>query len=375
MFGLNHLSRRSFTKTTRSFVPTLKLRNGIEMPQFALGTWKSPPGQTENAVKCAINNGYTNIDCANDYNNEPEVGNAIKSCMDSGVIKREELFIQAKLWNSNHRPEHIRPDLEQTLLDLQIDYLDSFVIHWPQACPSVITKPTLRTTGAFPAPMEEGSMFPYDSNGYFVSDNDSHYLETWEAMEELVDEGIVRSIGLSNFNRRQIGDILSNAKKYKPCILQNECHPYLQQKDLIDFCKCNGLVFQAFSSLGSGDTHLAVTESPTGVIPLKDPLIIELSKKYNKSPGQIILRWHVQRGNALVTKSVHDERIINNIKVYDWNLSEEDMKSFDSINYWWRHLFWRETSNHSDYPYFDELPKNYKLEKAPLVTSSGTTAN
>eukprot|EP01084_Bolivina_argentea_P067651 123164_1 len=338
------------------------------MPQFGLGTWKSPPGQTRAAVECALQNGYTNLDTANDYNNEPEVGEGIESMINKGIITRNDLFVQSKLWNSNHRAEHIGPDLEQTLIDLKLDYVDSYVIHWPQACPSVINKATLRTTGPGPDHMSQGSMFPYDDDGYFVSDAEHHFTETWEAMQELVDQGKVRSIGLSNFNLSQVQEILDLNCKYQPTVLQNESHPYLQQKDFIDYCNINGIVFQSFSSLGSGDTNLAVHDSPSGVIPLKDEYITSLAQKYKKTNAQIILRWHVQRkkgSTALVSKSVTSERIISNIQVYDFELSQDDMDGFESINYHWRHLYWRETSNHPDYPFHDELPYKYQLEQAP----------
>lgn len=184
--NLYRLSSRSFGTKGTSPVPNLKLRNGTVMPQIGLGTWKSPPGVTQKAVEIALENGYTNLDTANDYNNEPEVGDGIANVLKKGQLKREDLFIQSKLWNSNHRPEHIKPDLEQTLSDLKLDYIDSFVIHWPQACPSAITAPTLRTTGAYPANIKKGTMFPYDDEGYFVADLESHYTETWEAMQDLV---------------------------------------------------------------------------------------------------------------------------------------------------------------------------------------------
>eukprot|EP00756_Hemistasia_phaeocysticola_P065658 Hpha_TRINITY_DN8709_c0_g1::TRINITY_DN8709_c0_g1_i1::g.45145::m.45145 len=352
----------------------LALRNsaGLTMPQMGFGTWKSQPGETKRAVEVAIKNGYRMIDAANDYNNEPEVGEAIKTMITDGVVKREDLFVQTKLWNTNHRPEHVKPDLMQSLKDLQLDYVDSFVIHWPQACPSAGDRPTLRTTGACTGHYSKGVMFPLNDEGYFMSDKESHYVETWKAMESLVDEGLVKTIGLSNFNRSQIAEVLSiPGIKYKPCVLQNECHPYLQQRDLIDFCRIHGIVFQAFSSLGSGNTHLAVHESPSGVIPLQDPLIKKLSEKHGKSPAQIILRWHFQRGISFVSKSVTPERIVANQQITDFELSDEEMQSFSGINYSWRHLLWRETSHHPDYPFKDELPYNYVLEKAPTITSSG----
>merc|ERR1712113_82439 len=159
-----------------------------------------------------------------------------------------ELFVQAKLWNSNHRPEHVRPDIMKTLEDLQLDYIDSVVIHWPQAVPSN-AKLSLRPDGCFPAHKSKGSMFPLDDEGYYCADMDSHYVETWAAMEALVDEGLTKSIGLSNFNKRQVEEILLNAKKHKPAVLQNESHPYLHEKDLRDYCRLRGIAFQAYSAL------------------------------------------------------------------------------------------------------------------------------
>ena len=142
------------------------------------------------------------IDCANDYDNEHVIGSALKKLFAEGVVKREELFIQAKLWNANHRTEHVKPDLEATLTDLQLDYVDSFVIHWPQAVPATGKgEALLRPGGCYPAHRSKGTMFPCDDSGYYCSDNDSHYLETWTAMEALVDQGLCKSIGLSNFNK------------------------------------------------------------------------------------------------------------------------------------------------------------------------------
>jgi len=212
------------------------------------------------------------------------------------------------------------------------------------------------------------------TKAFFASDPESHYIETWHTMENLVDEGLVLNIGISNFNRRQIQEVIANAKKHRPSILQNECHVYLQQKDLLDFCKINKIQFQAFSALGSGKTHLGVDMPPSRCIPLEDPLIKQLALKYRKTPAQIMLKWNIQRGVAVVTKSVTPKRIEENINIFDFEISKDDMKLFDNINYGWRHLLWRETSNHNDYPFKDELPYNYQLEKAPLQSSSGTKA-
>jgi len=354
--------------------PKITLASGHQMPMVAFGTWKSAPGVTADAVKIAVRAGYRNLDCANDYNNEHEVGKALKELFAAGEVTRQDLFIQAKLWNSNHRPEHVIQDLQQTLKDLGVEYLDSFVIHWPQACPSAGVKCSTRLDGAYPDHHKTNAMFPLDDEGYFCADKESHFVETWHAMEDLVDKGLVRSIGLSNFNKAQIAEVLKNVRKHPVSLLQNECHPYLQQKDLVDFCRCNNIAFQAFSPLGSGDTHLAVHSSPTGTIPLKDAFIQELAQKYSKDAGQIMLRWNFQRGVCVATKSVSEKRIQGNFQLFDWEISAEDMIRFGEVNCGWRHLLWRETSHHPDYPFKDELPVDYVLEKPPKQSSSGTGA-
>jgi len=240
---------------------TVKLHTGAEMPLISLGTWKSAKGETGAAVKAAIEAGYRGLDCANDYGNEAEVGQALKELFDSGKVKREDIFIQAKLWNTNHRKEHVRQDLEATLKDLQLSYVDSYLVHWAMACPAT-GKLAINKHGNRLAPQEEGTMFPLGPDGLYVYDKDSHFMETWEAMEELVDEGLCKSIGLSNFNFEQIREVLTKAKKHKPAVLQNECHPYLQLNDLLDFCNINNIRLQAYMPLGSADRPMAKPGDP-----------------------------------------------------------------------------------------------------------------
>jgi len=354
---------------------TITLCTGQEMPVLALGTWKSELGKTGESVKAAIRAGYRNIDCANDYNNEAEIGDALAELFANGEVKREELFIQCKLWNANHRREHVKPDLMASLVDLKLDYVDSFVIHWPQACPAS-GKLAVRTHGAHHGPKETGCMFPIEADGTYSSDNDCHFIETWEAMEELVDEGLTKSIGLSNFNRKQVEEILQATKKHRPAILQNEGHPYLQQKDLVDFCRTVGIVFQAFSPLGSFDRPWAKAGSVTSGLPssghelLKDPKIVEMGTKYGKSPAQIVLRWHVQRGCTATPKSVSEHRIKENCDIFDFELSETDMEHMSSLNCGWRHLLWAESSMHPDYPFKDDIPHGYVIQPAPKSTTA-----
>ena len=212
--------------------------------------FQSPPNKTREAILAAVRAGYRFIDCANDYDNEHVIGEALQELYAEGTVRRGDLFIQVKLWNSNHRPEHVEADLEASLKDLQTDYVDSFVIHWAMACPSTGKNPTLRTNGIYPAHHSKNTMFPLDDQGYYCYDAQSHYVETWKKMETLVDSGKCRSIGLSNFNQRQVREILNIPDlKHKPAVLQNESHPYLQAKDLRDFCRINGIAFQV-SKLG-----------------------------------------------------------------------------------------------------------------------------
>jgi diketogulonate reductase-like aldo/keto reductase len=359
-------------KRTKAVVggPTVKLASGYTMPLVGLGTWKAPAGVTGAAVEAAIKAGYRMIDTANDYNNEPEIGVAIKKCIDEGVVTREQLFVQSKLWQANHRPEHVEVDLAETLKDLQLDYVDSYIIHWPMACPSSGKQAATRKDGATAGPIDAATgrhpMFPMDKDNYYLADKEMHFVDTWKACEKLVDKGLVRSLGISNFNKRQVEEMVACATK-PVCVLQNECHPYLAQKDLVDLCKFRKIQFQAFSPLGSGDTNYAKKESPTGTIPLKDAHIAALVKKYKKDAGQIMLRWALQRGTSVVSKSVNPDRVISNFKIFDWALSPQDMASFDQINCGWRHLLWGETSHHPNYPYKDELPYGYVLEKNTVL--------
>jgi len=344
---------------------TLRLANGTKMPRIGLGTWKSDIGKTGDAVYHAVKSGYRLIDTANDYNNEAEIGEALKKLFKDGIVKREDLFIQSKLWNSNHRAEFVEPDIRATLKDLQLDYLDSFIIHWPQACPATGKAPAVRTNGAHAAPAEQGTMFPYDPDTKrYCSDNKTHFAETWKAMEALVEKKLVKSIGLSNFNKAQIQEILSISKKHKPMILQNECHPYLQQKDMVDFCAFHGIVFQAYSPLASKDRPKMFRKENDPEL-FENEIIVHLAKKYSKSPAQIVLRWHLQAGHSAVPKSVTPSRIEENIDIFDFSLTAEEMIHIGKLNCGWRILLWEHTAEHPDYPFKDDLPFGFTVPPTP----------
>ncbi|XP_077981648.1 aldo-keto reductase family 1 member A1-like [Glandiceps talaboti] len=286
---------------------SVKLFTGVEMPLVGLGTWKSKPGEVENAVKAALECGYVHIDCAAVYGNEREVGEGLKRALGSKV-KREDVFICSKLWNTMHAAEDVKPACQQTLKDLGLEYVDLYLMHWPYGF------------------INNGEKFPKNPDGTIIY-SDVPYLETWAAMEKLVDEGLCKHIGVSNFNSKQIAEVCEKGR-IKPAVVQVEIQPYFNQSKLINFCQEKGIAMTAYSPLGSPDRPWA---KPDDVIVLEDPVLKSIGEKYNKSPAQVALRFNVQRGVVVIPKSVTPSRIAENKELFDFTLTDEEMKSIEAL--------------------------------------------
>ncbi|MBV8553207.1 MAG: aldo/keto reductase [Acidobacteriaceae bacterium] len=245
---------------------------GGQIPALGFGTLIPDPVVTITATRDALEAGFRHFDCAERYRNEREVGEALHAGLAAGKIPREDIFVTTKLWNSNHRPERVEPAFEASLDRLGLEYLDLYLIHTPYAF----------------QPGDEQD--PRDQNGNVIYDEQVTLLDTWRAMENLVDHGRCRAIGLSDIGLNELLPIYESAR-IKPAVVQVEAHPYLPETELLEFCKEKGIVFLAFAPLGHG--------MKPGL--LEDPVISAIAAQIGKTPAQVLLAWAVQRGTAVLT--------------------------------------------------------------------------
>lgn len=289
----------------------ITLNNGFKMPIIGLGVWRMDESNIRDLIINAIKIGYRHIDCAADYRNEAEVGEALAEAFSTGLVKREDLFITTKLWNSDHG--HVLEACKDSLKKLQLDYLDLYLVHFP-----VATKHTgVGTTDS-----------ALDADGVLEIDTTISLETTWHAMEDLVSMGLVRSIGISNYDIFLTRDCLAYSK-VKPVVNQFETHPYFQRDSLVKFCQKHGIRVTAHTPLGGA---VANTEWFGTVSCLDDPVLKGLAEKYKKTVAQTVLRWGIQRNTAVIPKTSKLERLEENFKVFDFELSKEDMDVIKSID-------------------------------------------
>ncbi|KAJ8899653.1 hypothetical protein K2173_019349 [Erythroxylum novogranatense] len=277
-----------------------ELNTGAKMPSVGLGTWQAEPGVVGAAVEAAVKIGYRHVDCAKAYNNEKEIGAVLKKLFDDGAVKREDLFITSKLRSNENYPEDVSEALEGTLRDLQLNYIDLYLIHWP-----------LRRKKGTVEFAPENLELP-DTPG------------TWRVMEALYDSGKARAIGVSNFSSKKMGDLLEVAR-IPPAVNQVECHPSWQQAKLRAFCQSNGVHLSGYSPLGSPGTTWLKSDV------LKNPILNMVANKLGKTPAQVALRWGLQMGHSVLPKSTNEARIKENFDVFGWSIPEDLFAKFSEI--------------------------------------------
>jgi diketogulonate reductase-like aldo/keto reductase len=256
------------------------------IPAVGFGTLIPDPLATEQAAKTALEVGFRHLDCAERYRNEAAVGDAMQVMVKAGPIRREDIFVTTKLWNTNHRPERVKPAFDASLRRLQLEYVDCYLIHTPFAFR--------------PGDQQD----PRDELGQVIYDRGVTLIETWRALERLVDDGRCNAIGLSDVGLEKLREVVA-AARIKPAVVQVEAHPYLPEWDLLDFCRKHGIVLLAFAALGHGSNPRVVD----------DPVITSIAQRVHKTPAQVALAWAVQRGTAFLTTSTRPDRIQEDFEI------------------------------------------------------------
>jgi diketogulonate reductase-like aldo/keto reductase len=280
----------------------IPLNNGSgEIPAAGFGTLIPDPVLTRQSVKTALEVGFRHLDGAERYRNEAAVGDAMQDVFSKGQIRREDVFVTTKLWNSNHRPERVKAAFDASRQRLRLDTIDCYLIHTPFAF----------------QPGDEQD--PRDASGHVIYDRGVTLLETWQALERLVDDGHCRAIGLSDITLEKLREIVAGAR-IKPAVVQVESHPYLPEWELLDFCREHGIVLQAFAALGHAMEPSVID----------DPVIKAIAQRVGKTPAQVLLAWAVQRGTSFLTTSTNAGRIQQNFDIS--TLPEDAMREIrDSI--------------------------------------------
>ena len=285
-------------------MPALPFANGDAMPALGLGTWRLRPELTAATVRSALELGYRHLDAAAIYGNEPQIGEALRQAFADGLVRREELWITGKLWNDCHEPHEVRPALERSLADLGLEHLDLYLMHWPLA--------QRRGVAMASSPEEQLSL------------EQVPLAATWAAMEELVDQGLTRHIGVSNFSGAKLKALAAGAR-IRPEVLQIERHPLLQQNALLAWCRENGVVVTGYGPLGSSGAN-----RPPLV--LQHPEVVALAGQRGLTPAQLLLAWGIGCGTAVIPKSMQPARLAENLAAAGETLHRELMARLTALD-------------------------------------------
>ena len=292
-------------------------KNGDKIDILGLGTWKSDTKEIKTAIHAALDAGYRHIDCAYVYGNEVAIGEALQQYFTDHNLKREDIWLTSKLWNTAHLAKDVKPALQETLDALQTDYLDLYLMHWP-----VAFRPDLK---GFPEKSED-----------FLSLEEAPLEDSWEAMIALKNDGLIKHAGVSNFSQHKLEQLIQKSSE-KPEMNQIELQPYLQQWDMLDFCKQNDICLTAYSPLGSKD-RIPQMKAPDEPSLLENKVINEIAEKHEASPAQILIKWAIDRGTVVIPKSTNPKRIQQNFESLKVELDDQDHQHIKELDRHFRYV-------------------------------------
>jgi D-xylose reductase len=298
----------------------LSLPDGGRFPSVGLGTWKLPKPAAPEVVQTAIRLGYRHLDCACDYGNEREVGAGIAAALRNQLCRREDLWVTSKLWNTYHEPKHVRAACERSLRDLGLDYVDLYLVHFPIALAFVPFDVRYPPEWFYDPKAAKPAMKPIDVP----------YADTWGAMEELQRAGLVKRIGVCNLNISMIRDLLAQCS-IRPAVHQLEMHPYLVQPRQLRYCAQEKIAVTAFSPLGA-PSYVPLGMAKGGESVIEDPVVMAIAAEHGRTPVQVVLRWGVQRGCAVIPKTQSAAHLAENLALFDFELTAAEMELIDGLD-------------------------------------------